>query len=115
VKLNHKENILVTRLKTNPDRELSLCWGFVILIIMEYRNYLGYYVYENGVVRNKKGFVLKPQKSNSYYFYQIFGKKVSAGQIVLFAFGIFPKHTKQKAFHKDGNSTNNSLSNLIWK
>jgi hypothetical protein len=82
---------------------------------MEFRNYLGYSIYKNGDVENNKGLILKPKIKNKYCFYNISGKRISAGQLVLLSFGILPKHTKQKVYHKDGNFLNNSLENLIWK
>jgi hypothetical protein len=82
---------------------------------MECKNYLGYKVYENGNVENKKGVILKPQIKGGYSFYKINGKKISSGQIVLFAFSIYPKYSSQKAKRKDKDISNNSLENLEWK
>ena len=81
---------------------------------MEFKNYLGYKVYENGNVENNKGVILKPQFKNGWSFYEIKGKEVSAGQIVLLAFGILPKNFNQKVKRKDGNPLNNALNNLSW-
>jgi hypothetical protein len=81
---------------------------------MEFRIYLGYKVYENGNVENKKGIVLKPQLKGNYSFYLIKEKKVSAGQIVLFAFGIYPNYVGQPIKRKDKNPLNNSLENISW-
>lgn len=81
---------------------------------MEYRNYLGYKVYENGNVENKKGIILKPQIKGTYTFYEIQNKKFSSGAFVLFAFGIYPPTSKSKVKRLDKNNSNNSLSNLQW-
>ena len=81
---------------------------------MNFKKYLGYNVYENGNVVNSKGIVLKPQNNNNYFYYEISGKRISAGQIVLYAFSVFPKSFKQKVNHIDGNPLNNSLNNLKW-
>lgn len=81
---------------------------------MEYKNYIGYKVYENGNVESKRGLILKPQIKNGYSFYEIENKKMSSGQIVLFAFGIYPKCLRAKVKRKDKNILNNSLSNLSW-
>lgn len=81
---------------------------------MEYRFYLGYKVYENGNVENQKGVILKPQIRGNYSFYEIKGKKLSAAQFVLFAFGIYPKYVGQKIKRKDKNPLNNSLKNISW-
>jgi hypothetical protein len=63
---------------------------------MEFRNYLGYKVYENGDVENQKGVILKPQLKKNFSFYKINKKRVSTAQFVLFAFGIYPKYFGQK-------------------
>jgi hypothetical protein len=82
---------------------------------MNYKNYLGYKVYENGDVVNLKGVKLKPQFNNGYSFYEIKNKRISSSKIVLMAFEIYPKDFKAKAIRKDNNINNNSLSNLYWK
>jgi hypothetical protein len=81
---------------------------------MEYRNYLGYKVYENGNVENNKGVILKPQLNGSYSFYQIKGKRISSGKFILYAFGIYPKYFGQAIKRKDKNPLNNNLNNLSW-
>jgi hypothetical protein len=81
---------------------------------MEYRNLLGYKVYENGNVENQKGIVLKPQLNGNYSFYEINKKKISAGAIVLLAFEIYPKSYNQRVKRKDKNPLNNALNNLQW-
>lgn len=86
---------------------------------MDFKNYLGYKVYENGSVVNKNNVTLKPQrgaKNYLFYYLSISGKtkKVSAGSVVLFAFEIYPKVFNQKVKHIDGNYQNNSLNNLKW-
>lgn len=81
---------------------------------MEYKNYLGYKVYENGNVENNKGVILKPQLNNGWSFYEIKGKQISAGQFVLLAFGMVPPHFKCKVKRKDKNPLNNALNNLQW-
>lgn len=81
---------------------------------MEYKIHLGYKVYENGNVENNKGVILKPLVNNGYSYYEIKNKKISAGQIVLLAFGILPKKFNQKVKRKDGNPLNNALNNLLW-
>ena len=80
---------------------------------MEYRNYLGYKVYENGNVENRKGIVLKPQLKGNYSFYEINKKKISAGAIVLLAFEIYNSKST-KITRKDKNPLNNALNNLQW-
>ena len=81
---------------------------------MEYRFYLGYKVYENGNVENQKGVILKPQLNGNYSFFKINDKRVSAGNFILFAFGIYPNHFKQRVKRKDKNPLNNALNNLQW-
>jgi hypothetical protein len=81
---------------------------------MEFRNYLGYKVYENGNVENQKGVILKPQLNGNYSFYEINKKKISSGYFVLLAFGIYPKYIGQRIERKDKNPLNNSLDNLSW-
>lgn len=83
---------------------------------MEFKNHLGYKVYENGDVVNSKGILLKPQIQNGWAYYEIQNKKIGVGTIVLFAFGIYPdKHyNRLKPKRKDGNQLNNSLENLSW-
>jgi hypothetical protein len=81
---------------------------------MEFRNYLGYKVYENWNVENQKGVILKPQLKGNYSFYQINGKKIRAAEFVLLAFGIYPKYIGQKIKRKDKNPLNNSLENISW-
>jgi hypothetical protein len=81
---------------------------------MEFRNYLGYKVYENGNVENQKGVILKPQLKENFSFYKINKKRVSTAQFVLFAFGIYPKYFGQKIKRKDKNPLNNSLENISW-
>lgn len=88
--------------------------GFLILLNMEYRYYLGYKVYENGNVENDKGVVLKPQLKGNYSFFKIKGEKISCARFILFSFGDYPKCLNQKAKRKDGNPINNSLYNLSW-
>lgn len=82
---------------------------------MEYRNYLGYKVYENGNVENNKGVILKVKEKNNYFFYKIKNKKISAGFLILFAFQIYPKYFGQKVNHIDSNKSNNSLINLTYE
>jgi hypothetical protein len=81
---------------------------------MEYKNYLGYKVYENGNVENNKGVILKPQINGNYSFYEIKNKKIRSGEIVLLAFGFYPKTLNQRVKRKDKNPLNNSLNNLQW-
>jgi hypothetical protein len=81
---------------------------------MEFRNYLGYKVYENGDVVNSKGLILKPQNDNGYYFYIIKGSPFSCGQIVLYAFGFIPPTSSSRVIRKDKNPLNNALNNLSW-
>jgi len=81
---------------------------------MEYKNYLGYKVYENGNVENNKGVILKPQIKGSYTFYEIGNKRLSSGAFVLYAFGIYPKTFNSRVKRKDKNILNNSLNNLQW-
>lgn len=81
---------------------------------MEFKNYLGYKVYENGNVENKKGIILKPQIKGDYSYYKIENKKTSSGAFVLFAFEIYPPFVNSKVKRKDKNILNNSLSNLLW-
>ncbi len=81
---------------------------------MEFRNYLGYKVYENGNVENQKGIILKQELKGNYSFYKINKKRFSAGQIVLFAFGIYPSYVGQSIKRKDKNPLNNSLENISW-
>ena len=81
---------------------------------MEYKLHLGYKVYENGNLENNKGVILKPLIKNGYSYYEIKNKRVSAGAIVLFAFGILPKYFNQKVKRKDKNPLNNNLNNLSW-
>jgi hypothetical protein len=81
---------------------------------MEFKNYLGYKVYKNGNVENKKGIILKPQIKGDYSYYEIENKKISAGAFVLFAFEIYPPFVNSKVKRKDKNILNNSLSNLLW-
>lgn len=82
---------------------------------MEYRNYLSYKVYENGNVENNKGLILTPQNKNNCYFYTIKNKKISAGFLILFAFGIYPKYFGQRVKHIDNDKSNNSLKNLTYE
>jgi len=81
---------------------------------MEFVNYLGYKVYENGNVENKKGVILKPQLKGNCSFYYINNKKIRCGELVLFAFEIYPKTLKKRIKRKDGNPLNNSLQNISW-
>ena len=81
---------------------------------MEYRNYLGYKVYENGNVENNKGVILKPQLKKGFSFYEINGKRYSAGAFVLFAFEIYPMYFGQAIKRKEKNPLNNNLNNLSW-
>jgi hypothetical protein len=81
---------------------------------MEFKFYLGYKVYENGNVENKKGLILKPKLKDSYCYYEIKDKKISCGKFVLFAFEIYPKTLNQKVKRKDNNPLNNSLENISW-
>lgn len=81
---------------------------------MEFRFYLGYKVYENGDVENKKGIVLRPKLKGNYSFYEIKGKNISCGKFILFAFEIYPKTLSQKVKRKDNNPLNNSLQNISW-
>jgi hypothetical protein len=85
---------------------------------MEYRNYFGYKVFENGLVYNSSGDALKPQKKNTWYFFelQILGKtkRIGWANLILFSFGKYPLTLKQKAKHIDGNKLNNQLKNLTW-
>lgn len=82
---------------------------------MEYRNYFNYKIYENGDVVNEKGIVLTLQNKDNYYYYEIKNKKMSAGFLILFAFGIYPKYFGQKVKHIDKNKTNNALINLTYE
>lgn len=81
---------------------------------MEYRYYLGYKVYENGDVENKKGIILTPKLKGNYSYYEIKGKNIRAGEFVLFAFEIYPKSLNQLIKRKDNNPLNNSLENISW-
>ena len=81
---------------------------------MEFRNYLGYKVYENGNVENNKGVFLKSQFKNDFSFFKIKGKRISCARFVLFAFSIYPKSLNQKVKRKDSNPLNNSLENISW-
>jgi len=81
---------------------------------MEFKNYLGYKVYENGNVKNEKGLILKPKIVGGYSYYFIKNKNIRCGEFVLFAFGKYPKTLNQKIKRKDGNTLNNSLENISW-
>lgn len=81
---------------------------------MNFKYYLGYKVYENGNVENKKGVILKPQIKDGFSFFKIKNKRVSAGRFILFAFEIYPKSLNQKVKRKDKNPLNNSLQNISW-
>jgi hypothetical protein len=81
---------------------------------MDFKNYLGYKVYENGNVVSESGIVLKPQKKGNYSFYEIKGKRIRCAEFVLFAFGIYPKYLNQRIKRKDKNVLNNSLNNISW-
>lgn len=81
---------------------------------MNYKIYLGYKVYEDGSVENKKGIKLLPHSNGNYSFYTINGKSICSGRFVLFAFEIYPKNVRQQVKRKDGNIFNNSLINLSW-
>jgi len=82
---------------------------------MEFKNYFGYKVFENGNVVNSKGVILKPSKMG-FYELSIMGKikRVNSGAIVLFSFKIYPLRFNQNVKHIDGNVLNNSLNNLKW-
>ena len=82
---------------------------------MEYKNYLGYKVYQNGKVISSKGNELKPQNQNNTYFYYIDNCKINCAKIVLNAFGFLSNKANQRVKHLDGNKLNNSLENLQWK
>ena len=85
---------------------------------MNYKNYFGYQVYDDGTVKNSKGIVLKPQRKKNWYYYElsIFSKtrRIGAGEILLFSNEFFPLKFNQKIKHIDGNTSNNSLNNLKW-
>lgn len=82
---------------------------------MEFKNYFGYKVFENGNVVNSKDVILKPSKMG-FYELSIMGKikRVNSASIVLFAFEIYPLRFNQNVKHIDGNVLNNSLNNLKW-
>lgn len=81
---------------------------------MKHKIYLGYKVYEDGSVENKKLIKLLPHSNGLYSYYIINGKSICSGRFVLFAFEIYPKNVKQRVIRKDGNIFNNSLDNLSW-
>jgi hypothetical protein len=82
---------------------------------MEFRNYLGYKVYENGDVVNSKGLILKPMVTpTNFCYYMIKGKRFHAAHMVLYAFGFIPPTSSSRIIRKDKNPLNNALNNLSW-
>lgn len=82
---------------------------------MDFKNYLGYKVYQNGNVVSPNGITLKKRFKNGYCFYLVNNKKIGISVIVLLAFNIYPPNTRSKINFIDGNNLNNSLENLQWK
>lgn len=96
---------------------LKHCKAF-LFYIMEYRNYLGYKIYDDGSVFNKKGIKLIPQKNGNSYYYEIYinsvKKIINTSKLVLYSFEIYPNFLHRKVKRLDGNKKNDSLSNLRW-
>lgn len=75
----------------------------------------GYFITKTGIVYGLKGFPLSP-RIDSWGYNNVFikNKNCRVHRLVLQVFG--PKQPKLKtlALHKDGDNTNNNISNLYW-
>ena len=80
--------------------------------------YTDYWVSETGVVKNKKGVILKPRRKNGTdsLFYELTinkeRKRVSVDRMVLIAHSDSLDYIRKKVKYIDGNSLNNHISNL---
>ena len=79
---------------------------------VEYKN-TGYFISDNGLVRNKKGHILKLVNRGKYLAVNILGKQLSVHRLVASVYIANP-HNFDIVNHKDGNKMNNTLSNLEW-
>ena len=79
---------------------------------VEYKN-TGYFISDNGLVRNKKGNILKAVKRGKYLAVNILGKLLSVHRLVASVY-IENPHNFDIINHKDGNKMNNISSNLEW-
>lgn len=85
---------------------------------MDFKFYLGYKVFEDGSVFNKKGIKLIPQKTKSSYYFNIsnngISKRIQCGRFILFAFEKYPPLLESKVRKINGVKEDFSLSNLKW-
>ena len=87
---------------------------------MEFKRYFytNYYASKDGIIKNKKGNVLKPFLHNNYHCVglTINGayKKVKVHRIIMLCFEPVIDYIYLQVNHKDGNKLNNNFSNLEW-
>lgn len=85
---------------------------------VEIKEYNGYYIASNGKIYNKRGKELKPSSNSKGYKFVSFSrngktKNEMLHRVLAKCFIPNPNNYPQ-INHKDGNKTNNSLSNLEW-
>jgi hypothetical protein len=85
---------------------------------MESKNYHGYVVFENGVIINKDGHEIKPQTKKRRYakvtlYFNGKYRYTNLHRILAELFIPNPNNLPQ-VNHKDGDRSNNTISNLEW-
>jgi len=92
----------------------------VIFFIMDFKRFLytDYFVSETGIVKNKKGVTLIPQKKESYLFHYLVlsgkTKRIGLARMVLICHSFRVDYIILKAKHIDGDNNNNHITNLKW-
>ena len=92
----------------------------VIFFIMDFKRFLytDYFVSETGIVKNKKGIVLIPQKKVNFLFHDIsINRKIrrfGLARMVLICHKFRVDYIILKAKHIDGDNNNNHITNLKW-